>query len=251
MRRAVRLAAAIALAGLSAPLAAQAQGDPARLDDFAIKAQDSQVLQVDQLPSDGPRVGGSQASPDRAVATGQPPAPTGEPLPQLSAKGQSPRQAQLSKPGARPDESSAAVSSTAQSRPQGVVRIAGQDRCDPQLAGAALERCRRILELRAQEFSAPSAPQLSPEQRLLAEQRYDEVSAASRSADTRLRLASRDDPNADLPSNQELAELYLQPATQAPPPQAPADSAQSEQSAALAQVIDAIQAAASGGQARP
>jgi hypothetical protein len=62
--------------------------------------------------------------------------------------------------------------------------------------------------LRAQEFHAPAPPQLSAEQRLLAEQRGEDESSG-RSPGTRLRLASRDAPDADLQSNQELAALYL------------------------------------------
>ena len=67
------------------------------------------------------------------------------------------------------------------------------DRCDPQLAQEALERCKRILELRAQEFNAPAPPQLSAEQQLLAEQRADDEQLG-RSSDTRLRLPRATSP---------------------------------------------------------
>jgi len=244
---ATRLAAAALLAGLSAPLAAQSQADPVHLDDFAVAAQGDDTLRVEQLASDGKQVAGSSQPRDRDVAAAEPPAPPATALPQLTAGGQSLEQAQLSKAGAAPDESAAAVSSTAQSRPQGVARLGGSDRCDPQLAEAELERCRRILELRAQEFNAPAPPQLSPEQVLLTEQRYDETGSASRSTETRLRLASREDPDADLQTNQELAALYL--ARQNPPAQPqPQEPAAPEGDASLAQILDSLQVATGGGQ---
>lgn len=249
MTRAVRLALAM-LALKAGPLAAQQQADPVHLDDYAVAAQAPATLEVDQLSVGGSQVAGSPAPHDRSVGTGQGDSPQATAQVQLSSRGQNPQPAQLSKPGAPPDESSAAVSSTRQSQPQGVVRIAGQDRCDPQLAKAELDKCRRILELRAQEFSAPAPPQLSAEQRLLAEQRYDDASTADRSTAARLRLASREDPDANLQSNQELAALYLHnPAPPAAPPAeqpaAPADDA------SLAQILNTLQVAASGGQGSP
>jgi hypothetical protein len=247
---AARLAAAALLAGASAPLAAQAQGDPVRLDDFAVARQGGDTLQVDQLPAGDGEVTGSPQPHDRAVPAEEPVAPAAARLPQLSAKGQGSEQAQISEPGAAPDESAAAVSSTAQSRPQAVARLGGRDRCDPQLAEAERERCRRILELRAGEFNAPAAPELSPEQRLLAEQQPDDEGITGRSTVTRLRLASRDDPDADLQSNQEVAALYL--GRQTPPAQQqPADPAAPEGDASLAQILETLQVAASGGQGTP
>jgi hypothetical protein len=248
--RAARLAAAALLAGLSGPLAAQARGDPVHLDDFAVGKQGDDTLRVEQLETDGKQVGGSSQPRDRAVAAAEPAAPPATALPQLSAEGQSPRQTQISNPGGAPDESAAAVSSTAQSRPQGVARLGGRDRCDPQLPAAERERCQRILELRAQEFNAPAPPELSPEQKLLAEQRTDDEGSAGRSTVTRLRLASRDDPDANLQSNQELAALYL--GKQAPPaqPQSPAQPTP-EGDASLAQILETLQVATSGGQSPP
>jgi hypothetical protein len=245
---AARLAAAALLAGASAPLAAQSQGDPVHLDDFAVSKQGSDTLQVDQLPSDGRQIAGSEQPVDRKLTAEEPAAPAAARLPQLSAKGQSPQQTQISKAGAAPDESAAAVSTTAQSRPQGVARLEGRDRCDPQLGEAERERCRRILELRAQEFNAPAPPELSPEQRLLAEQQSQEE-GAGRSPVTRLRLASRDDPDANLPSNQELAALYLSKQTP-PAPQQPPDAAAAEGDASLAQILETLQVAA-GSQGTP
>jgi len=249
--RSACLAAAALLAGFSAPVLAQAQPDPARLDDFAVAAPAEDVSHVEQLvPVDDPPHGSPQPR-DRAIAAAQPAASPDTDLSQISTKGQDSAQAQLSRPGASPDESRAAVSSTADSRPQGVTHLGGEDRCDPQLAKEALERCRRILELRAQEFNAPAPPQLGAEQQLLAEQQAADDQRSGRSPATRLRLASRDAPDADLQSNQELAALYLgkQPAppmssTPADDPQAPATDS------SLAQILNALRLQ-TGGSAPP
>ncbi len=48
--------------------------------------------------------------------------------------------------------------------------VAGADRCDPQARDAATPFCRRVIETRADSF-ATERPDLSPEQRLLAERR--------------------------------------------------------------------------------
>lgn len=251
MTRPARLAAAVLLAAFSAPLLAQAQADPARLDDFAVAAPAEDVSHVEQLAPADDRPRGSPQPGDRAIATAQPVAAPTTDLSQISAKGQNSAQAQLSRAGSSPDESRAAVSSTADSRPQGVTRLGGVDRCDPQLAKEALERCKRILELRAQEFNAPAPPQLSAEQQLLAEQRSDDEQRSIPSPSTRLRLASRDDPDADLQSNQELAALYL--GKQQPPPETstPEGDAQAPATdSALAQILNALQLQ-TGGSAPP
>lgn len=226
------------LASASAVLAAQGQVDPVRLDDFAVKGSPDNSLEVEQLSTHEDNAGSAPQSHERTVVTESPLGPPNADVPQLSRSGETPDQAQLSEGGSTPDESSAAVSSPAQSRPDGVQRLAGSDRCDPQLGGSALARCRHILELRAQEFHAPTAPQLSPEQKLLSEQLANEH-GADRSAETRVRLASRDDPDAELPTNQELASLYLdRPASS--PDQAP-DQAAPVPDASLAQVLEALQ----------
>jgi hypothetical protein len=237
--RAARLAAAMLLASATAPLAAQSQGDPAHLDDFAVSAPSDKSLQVEQVSQGQDKVDSAPQPHDSPVNAEQRTEPVTIDLPQLSAKGQASEQAQLSKAGVKPDESSAAVSSTAESRPGTVQHLGGTDRCDPQLGDAELARCKRTLETRAQEFHAPAPPQLSAEETLLAEQRGDEQRAPSQSAEIRLRLASRDDPDADLESNQELAALYLDRQT-APPP-APADQPAPQIDPSLTQVLQSLQ----------
>lgn len=253
MTRLVRLAGVTLLAAISAPLLAQAQADPARLDDFAVNVQTSDASHVEQLTPSDDRVQGSARKQDRTIATPSPAGPATAALPQISAKGLPAEQPQLSTPGASPDETRAAVSSTADSRPQPVTRLGGHDRCDPQLAGEALERCRRILELRAQEFNAPERPRLSAEQQLLAEQRSADEQQKGPTPATRLRLASRDEPDADLQSNQELAALYLARQQQQAPPETalqPEDQQAAGGDAALEQILNSLQGQA-GGSAPP
>jgi hypothetical protein len=240
-----RLAAAMLLAGLSAPLAAQSQGDPVRLDDLAVSSAADQSLQVQQLSTG---VDGAAQAPqprDRTVSTEERAQPAAPSISQVSQRGQRTDQAQLSKTGASPDQSAAAVSSTAESRPEGVERLTGTDRCDPQLGNAERERCQHILELRSQEFHAPAPPQLSAEEKLLAEQHAQE-DALNRSPDNRLRLASRDDPDAELKSNQELAALYL--GRQAPPPTQSSDQQAPAIDESLVKVLDALQLGITSGQ---
>jgi hypothetical protein len=229
---------------------AQAQGDPVRLDDFALDRAADDPSHVEQLAPADDRVQGSPAPHERAIVAAPMPATPTTALPQISAKGQAPTQAQLSRAGAAPDETQAAVSSIADSRPQGVAHIGGHDRCDPQLVGEELARCQKILELRAQEFNAPAPPQLSAEQALLAEQRADDE-RPSRSPVTRLRLATRDDPDADLQSNQELAALYLGNQQSPAQQQAPQDATSESDASTLAQVLETLQIATSGGKGAP
>jgi hypothetical protein len=132
-----------------------------------------------------------------------------------------------------------------------VTHLGGQDHCDPELAREALERCRRILELRAQEFNAPAPPRLSAEQQLLAEQRSTDEQQSGPTPETRLRLASRDEPDADLQSNQELAALYLARQQQSLPETAkrPEDEQAAAGDATLAQILNSLQA--QGGESAP
>jgi hypothetical protein len=247
--RAARLAAAMLLAGAPASALAQAQGDPVRLDDFAVGASAHDPSHVEQLAPAEDRVQGSPAPSERTILRPQAAGSPGTALTQITATGQAPEQSQLSTVGASPDETGAAVSSTSDSRPHGVIRIAGHDRCDPQLAAAELAECQRILELRAQEFNAPAPPQLSAEQRLLAEQRADDE-RPGRSPMTRLRLASRDAPDADLQSNQELAALYLARQQTPPVSASPPEEERAAADASLAQILAGLQVQ-TGGAAPP
>jgi hypothetical protein len=191
------------LLAVSASASAQ---DRARLDDFALPASE-QATGIEQLPTAAPLPPAQRR--DRSVTVPAPPRAAPRPLDQLTsadAEGIAPNQ--LASVAASRMLAPAAVSSSADSKLQGVQRIGGRDRCDPRLDEATRADCLRILELRAAEFQATEAPQLSAEQKLLAEeQRKDERYAPS--STLRLRLATADDPDAELSSNQEIAAIYL------------------------------------------
>lgn len=131
-----------------------------------------------------------------------------------------------------------ALSSPEQSAPQGVTRLGGQDRCDPQADQSLYRACLRILERRAGDFAAPTAPALSAEEALLAQRRADDEDPATLTIEQRIRRASQNAPDAELSSNQELASLYL-PGTTAPPAQ-PLEDSTTLQAADLEAVLKAI-----------
>lgn len=223
----------LGLAQLAAPLIAQQSDDRARLDDFAIPAV-SEPSRIDQLSPATPHVESPAQSVDRTLA--EPPLPVRRSAPpaQLSSDADNGAPAQLSDPGSK-DLRPAAVSSKADSKPGAVVHLKGHDRCDPQLDERRLAECRRILELRADEFHAPAPPQLSPEERLLAQQRAAEFAAHTPAQ--RLRMATKGEPDADLTSNQVLASIYLDSNT---PPAQPAETPAPGDASDAAAILKAI-----------
>jgi len=203
------------------PLLAQEQADPARLDDFAVPAA-AQSLPVEQLTTgDTLRAPPQQA--DRTLASPSRSEPGSAMPAQLSAPGAGGTITQLAGTGQSRTALTGSVADPKDRPPGAVARIGGHDRCDPQSVQAVYAECLRILELRSDEFSAPKAPTLSAEQRLLAEQRQGDETMTPSSA-MRLRLATVAQPDAELPSNQELASVYLKEpenpvAEQAPEPE--------------------------------
>lgn len=225
-------------AAIAAPGTARQDDSRTRLDDFAVPADDPS-LRIEQVSPGVQAVEPAPRAEDRTIAG----APLGErpslQPDQLSSGVPSSASTQLSD-GSNPTRPiPTAGSSAADSRPQGVTRLAGSDRCDPQLPERDLARCLQILELRAEEFNAPEAPRLSAEESLLAAQQSDNERAMARSSENRLRFATVQEPDANLDSNQELASIYLGrgplPATQEPAPRE-----LPEEAASLADIIVSI-----------
>lgn len=228
------LAAAAASVLAGTPLHAQEAGDKARLDDFAVPTS-QEPLKVEQVsprtvaPAPAQARDHTLAQPARTEAAGRMPAQVssieqGGDVVQLATRGQS--RTALSGAAANPDDRI----------PGAVQRIGGQDRCDPAQEKAAYAECLRILELRANEFHAPEAPTLSPEQRLLGQMRLP----AERLADTgnlRLRYATTGQPDADLQSNQELAAVVL---SSQPANPTPAETPETDENGKLADVLEAL-----------
>ena len=237
MSRGAAFGLALVAAAIAAPGAAQDESRT-RLDDFAVPADEGQP-RVEQVSPGGQAIQSAPRVEDRAIAG----APLGErpslQPDQLSSGVPSSASTQLND-GSNPTRPIPTAGSTAaDSRPQGVTRLAGSDRCDPQLPERDLARCLQILELRAEEFNAREAPQLSAEESLLAEQQSDNDRAMVRSSENRLRFATMQEPDADLDSNQELASIYLGrgPVTAAPEP-APGELP--DEAASLADIIVSI-----------
>lgn len=200
IRRAVRTrpraAAALTLLALTvAGGAAVAQdGEPTLLP--------AESAQVDQL----------------STAAGQPPRTA---LPQVGAteKGVIEAPAQVGRsvrstaaprqlaPEERSARASEPLSNPGQSRPAGTERLAGRDACDPGRDGPTPDVCDRPIETRAQQFARPDPTKLSPEQRLLVDQRLRESASVL--------LATRRPADwADMPDNQDaqaVASAVLDP----------------------------------------
>ena len=204
-----RLAVLGLLALALAPRAwAQDGADKARLDEFTLPAANASPG-IDQLESPEQGIAPTQAPTDRQVAVPGPPATAREPVVQLSRPDDHATPRQLSDTAQSRSLASNSVSTPRDSRPQPVAALAGQDRCDPQADPERFARCKLILELRAAEFAAAEAPRLSAEQALLAQQGEATEVLAESSSKLRLQLASGEDPDADVTSNQELAAIYL------------------------------------------
>jgi hypothetical protein len=94
------------------------------------------------------------------------------------------RTAQPSEPLSRPSEG----------RTGAVTRVVGNDRCDPaaEASGRSTSACASVIESRAAEFARPDPAALSPEQRLLAEQRTREGGETTRDASRRLARSGED-----------------------------------------------------------
>lgn len=236
MKRFRRLVVALFALGTASSGAAQERESRVRLDDFAVAPGDGS-LGVEQVSPDADVVRTEPQARDRSIA-GSVSALRPD---QIINGDQGSVQMQLSD-GANPTGPIPSAGSTAaDSRPEGVTRLAGSDRCDPQLPRRDLVRCLQILELRAQEFSAPAPPQLSAEQSLMASQSDNEL-AADRVGRNRIRFATVQEPDADLDSNQELASVYL--ALPPTPPDRQPDELP-EEAATLADIIVAITQGAS------
>lgn len=204
------------------PGSAQERSDEVRLDDFVLPSA-SASLPVDQVSS-GDAGQLPEQHVDRTVARPAPSEASAAMPAQISSPGGGGAVIQLPSTRASRLATGTSISTTTDSAPGSVVRIGGKDRCDPQLTQKFYAECLRILELRSSEFSAPEAPVLSAEQRLLVEQRQREEKLAEMSAALRLRYATANQPDADLTSNQELASIYLAdpvPASQPEPAEAP------------------------------
>ena len=104
----------------------------------------------------------SQLNNERGVATA---------APQLAREGDRRTTPQLYR-GGRTAQPLEALSRPAEGRTGAVTAVQGDDRCDPADARSRRSQaCQRVIETRSAEFARPEPAPLSPEQRLLSEQR--------------------------------------------------------------------------------
>ncbi|MGP7795323.1 hypothetical protein [Sphingomonas sp. CLY1604] len=101
---------------------------------------------------------GQIAAPDATASATPQLSPRENRVPVVARTGERDRATQASLPLSRPSDG----------RNVATPRLTGADRCDPQAAAAGNGACRNVIETRADSY-ANERPQLSPEQRLLAE----------------------------------------------------------------------------------
>jgi len=150
--------------------------------------------------------------------------PRGETTPQLNRERRDTRAGAQLYQGRRTAQPSEPLSNPAEGWPQGVVRLSGSDRCDPATPGTAPRAtCAHAIETRAAEFERKSPLVLSPEQRLLVDQRLRE---APSTAEMAVRRIGRNDIDANASDAQSVASLVLgQPsAGQVTAPSAPSSA---------------------------
>ncbi len=218
---AVLLAAGWCAAALAAPsmpqdraAVASEQIDPAR------ERPSSAIGQLSGAQDAAPQPPlGQIAAPDAATAATAQLSPRENRVPVVPRTGERDRATQASLPLSRPSDS----------RNVATPRLAGADRCDPQAAGAGNSACRNVIETRADSF-ANEPPQLSPEQRLLAE-RY--VQGERGGVVAEVRRVGRNDVDPESIDAQALAQLMQ---AQRAADQAAADAAADR--AANAQAVD-------------
>ena len=215
----------------------------------AAQAQrDTSVDQAQLAPEDAALAVPQLSEPGRQILA--PPPPTATPLPsQLTERAQSreratqltaerrsaPAPAQLSRTGTA--EQPTPLSRPSEGRTAAVTPVTGRDRCDPARGPAPPRGCDRVIETRAAEFARPNPLTLSPEQRLLVDQRLRDATATSRSPVVRPADAAAADP--DSPESQAVAAL-VRGQTRPDDAKSPTDAVPAELPAAAAAVIEAI-----------
>lgn len=202
MHHAARIGLAM-FALASAPLAAQTMPDQAeRRDPVGDNASIDQISTGSRTIPHQPRRTVSPAPPSQISRTGDT-----APAAQLTGERGTRPQRQLNSSG-RTAAAPEALSRPADGRTGTVVRVEGQDRCDPAEADSNDRVCQRVIETRAAEFARPAQGVLSAEQRLLIDQQLREQPANSRTAVRRLGEAGGDPESIE---EQGVASIALKP----------------------------------------
>lgn len=156
---------------------------------------------------------------------------------QLTRTSESPRATSQLYRGGRTAQPAAPLSTPREGRTGAIEVVEGQDRCDPEAPGDRRgPECARVIETRAAEFRSPEPVKLSPEQRLLGEQRTP-MSGTAEAAARRLAINAAD-PNSM--EDQSIAAIVLR---DRPAPTQPTEEAPVEE---VSPVIQAIVGAIAG-----
>lgn len=182
----------------------QARADVAQIDQLGAARSAAPVAAAPSLPAPPAVDLQVRGDLDRALiaAPARAPGAVTPPVAQLSSE-------------ERSAQGAPALSSTAQSRPAAAEAIGGSDRCDPRAPRAERRaECRAPIETRSAEFER-SVPVLSPEQRLLLEQRGVRL-ITTQSASRRLGTTGE-----GLTSSEQAVASVALGGGNAPPPPAP------------------------------
>jgi hypothetical protein len=127
--------------------------------------------------------------------------------------------------GGRTAAPAAPLSTRSEGKPGSVAHLQGHDKCDPRAPDKnAREVCATAIETRSAEFARPDITALTPEQKLLVDQRLFLIGSDAQLA---IRRIGRNEVSPDDPGAQSLASLVLssdsqhahnQPDTKAPDP---------------------------------
>ena len=121
---------------------------------------------------------------------------------------------------------------TSEGRTAAIERVEGADRCDPAVAKEKQsDECKKVIESRADEYARRERPELSPEQRLLIDQRWGRGAADVAEATRRLATSGEPDESSE---SFGIASIVLQ---QSQPAQEPEKKAEDSADNAAVQAI--------------
>lgn len=175
--------AALLLMGLSAPAALDAQ--PANGRDSSI----AQISTASSIPPPASPANASAEAPDQLGSSNESTSATS----QLSGKATSAAPAQQVSTAPRDARPPQPLSRPSDGRTAAVEAVRGEDRCDAARTDQNRTQCAEVIENRAAQFSRREAPVLSPEQKLLADQRTRESAADFEQAARRLAKSGETD----------------------------------------------------------
>jgi hypothetical protein len=229
----------IAVAALAAFILATGQaGGAQRVSDVA-QIDKGESRPIDQIAAPSNEI----IAPSRAEARSAAPASqlssgaeSRRAAPQLTGESRTARSGPQLYDGGRTAQPSEPLSRPSEGRTGAIAKVDGEDRCDPQRSADRALDCTGVIETRSAEFKRPAPAQLSPEERLLVEQRLRERPAGARGAARRLAEQGEDAGSLE---SQGVASVVLRNAAPAQREPQPRDETQglSQEAAAVVNAI--------------